>query len=168
MKERLFAPKPTPEVSIRWTSESRRPFVWGFTPPYSPPTESEPVLRYVDYSPSALATGFTNAVAPRPSEDNAVFLVEKNEDVVFTAYQNFNDTKAFPVFWEWSFGDGKRAYGEQVVHSYDLLAPQQGVQVVLTVTDNKGRKWRARQQMYVVEPDITPVLIDLDSLLVSS
>lgn len=168
MKERLFAPKPTPEISIQWSSDKRRPLIWGFTPPYSPPTESDPVLRYVDYSENVLDGDFNDPIAPRPSGDNAVFVVDKGEQITFSTYQNFEDTKCFPVFWEWSFGDGKRAYGKDVTHIYDLLAPQKGVQVVLTVTDNKGRKWRARQQMYIVAPDVTPVFIDLDSILVSS
>jgi hypothetical protein len=168
MKERIFAPKPTPDVSIRWRSNKRKPFVWGFTPPFEAPTEANPVLRYVDYSAETLSANVEDPIAPRPDEDNAVFVVEKGEMISFEAHQQFADTKCFPVFWEWAFGDGARAYGEQVTHAYEILAPQQGVQVVLTVTDNKGRKWRARQQMYVVVPETTPVLIDLDSLLVSS
>jgi hypothetical protein len=168
MKERFFAPKPTPEVSIQWSSDSQNPLIWGLgSPPYGTPSESDPILRYVNYGASELDDNFEDAIAPRPSGDNAVFVVDINSEVVFTAHQNFQDTKCFPVFWEWSFGDGFRAYGEQVSHTYSILAPE-GVQAVLTVTDNKGRKWRARQQMYVVVPSVMPVLIAPDSLVVVS
>lgn len=168
MKKGIFAPKATPEVAIEWQSDTRRPFVWGLgTPPFEEPTESDPILRYVSYSSEALDAGIDDPVAPRPSGKKPIYLTEKGSNVVFSVRQSFKETKCFPVFWEWDFGDGYKAYGEQVSHTYSVIAPQ-GIQVVLTVTDNKGRKWRAREQMYVYAPSITPVLVDPRRILVSS
>ena len=164
-----FLPKPDPEVSIQWSSSIQRPFNWGLgSPPYSDAVSPEdPVLHFVDYSENSLNSRFSHPQAPRPDGSNAVFVTEIGTDIVFTAIYRFAETGCSPVFWEWNFGDGIRGYGVEVTHSYALPAPQ-GIQVVLTVTDTKGRKWRAREQVYVQERSITPVLISSDKLLIPS
>lgn len=140
-----FPPKAKPDVRIQWTSYLRRPLSWSIVP--------EPVgpAQVWDYDG-----------ASRP----AVYEIEVGEKVVFSAVTDFEDTGCIPVAWEWSFGDGRKAFGEQVVHAYTSPAPT-GIQAVLTVSDNKGRRYRARQAMYIEEFSVKPVLLSRDNLLVS-
>jgi PKD repeat protein len=47
----------------------------------------------------------------------------------------------------WDFGDGVKGYGNPITHTYKLsgISPQ----AVLRVTDNYGRRWFCRQQIYL-------------------
>lgn len=135
-----FPPRPKPEVKIEWFSHVRRPLEWSLGTEY-----------LFSYSQSSLQA--------RDLGKKPIFVTEVGIPVTFKAKQTFQETERFPVFWEWNFGDGLKGYGQEVQHVWSLAYPK-GTQVVLTVTDNKGAKWRTREPMYIEPPTITPVLID--------
>jgi hypothetical protein len=131
-----FRPRATPDVRIEYRS-SRTPFNWVL---------GDETVGY----------GKENFVGGRNfGAKNAVYFTELDQPVQFSAITDFSGTERFGVFWEWDFGDGFSFRGsEAAVHSYSLLSLEgrDTVQVVLTVTDNKGGKWRARAQVYLVIP----------------
>lgn len=97
-----------------------------------------------------------------------IYGVDADRLVTFEAVTDFTDTGCFPVAWEWSFGDGVEAYGVTVTHSYTTPCSE-GIQAVLTVTDNKGRKWRARAPMYIHESATKAMaVIDGDMIVLDS
>jgi hypothetical protein len=51
------------------------------------------------------------------------------------------------IEYYWDFGDGNFSYGNPATHTYKLsgLSPQ----AVLRVTDNYGRQWFCRKQIYL-------------------
>lgn len=144
-----FSPWPKPDISIEWFTHIRDPLSWSLgTPPNSTFEYGEADL---------IARGFNGK--------DPVFVTEVGEEIVFRVKEDFRQTRLFPVFWEWSFGDGVREYGREVRHVYSMPSPE-GIQVVLTVTDNKNRKWRAREQMYIQPESTRPVLVDWNDILV--
>lgn len=68
-------------------------------------------------------------------------------EITFTATATFFQSDENAISYLWDFGDGFQGYGESVAHSYALVNP---IQVVLTVTDNKGGHHRCRRQLYPV------------------
>jgi PKD repeat protein len=139
-----FKTKATPDVRIQWTTYTRQPLAWS-------------IIAHGGGSDIDFEYG--------PDSGNPFYKVEVEDPIFFSAYADFMDTGATPVAWAWSFGDGRRAFGEQVTHTYTSPVPT-GTQVVLTVTDNKGRKHRARQTMYIEDFSIRPMLLDYENLLV--
>jgi hypothetical protein len=137
-----FKAKATPDVRIKYKS-SRTPFAWLL-------------------GDTTIGYGKEDLIGPRDlGFKNAVYWTELDQPVWFSAITDFSGTDRFPVFWEWDFGDGfSFRNSETAVHSYSLLSLEgrDTVQAVLTVTDNKGGKWRARAQVYlVIPPEFKPV-----------
>jgi hypothetical protein len=56
-------------------------------------------------------------------------------------------TNLHVVEYYWDFGDGVTGYGSPVTHTYTLSGTSP--QAVLRVTDNYGREWFCRKQMYI-------------------
>ena len=66
-----------------------------------------------------------------------------NTEITFTA----SITGTVPVTYEWDFGDGEKAWGNPVVHTYIVENPK--CQSVLKVTDALGKSYYTRRQMYL-------------------
>jgi hypothetical protein len=157
-----YRPKPKPDVRIEWRDpRSQAVLEWSIVPEGA----GSPETFGYDLSDERSVT-LPNGDAANVPITEVVRYSEVGSLITFTAKHDFDGTESFPVFWEWSFGDGFRAFGEQVTHSYSSLSPSGQFQAVLTVTDNKGRKWRARRAMYIVPSTIKASLIGSDTLLI--
>ena len=66
-----------------------------------------------------------------------------NTAITFTA----STTGTTPVEYEWYFGDGEKAWGNPVIHTYIVQNPN--CQAVLKVTDALGKSYYTRRQMYL-------------------
>jgi hypothetical protein len=146
---RHFLPKAKPDVRIRWSANPNA------TTPLSWNTGDDTI----GYGPSDLTGDRAFGI------DNAVYSVDRNSLVTFFAVTNFKSTGSFPVAWEWSFGDGAEGYGESVTHAYSTVSTE-GVQAVVTVTDNRGRKWRARKQMYINQTAVRPMILATEDMVI--
>lgn len=76
--------------------------------------------------------------------------------VTFQAFVDFHDSARIAIEHLWDFGDGVLGWGSTVVHTYTTSIPF--VQASLRVTDDLGRRYYARQQIYLPsdEPDGDP------------
>jgi PKD domain len=156
-----YRPKPKPDVRIEWRDpRSQAILEWSIVPEGS----GSPETFGYDLSDERSVTLVDGDIIDVPTTE-VVNTSEVRSEITFTARCDFDGTESFPVFWEWSFGDGFRAFGEQVTHSYFTLSESGQFQVVLTVTDNKNRKWRARKAMYIVPSTVKATLIGNDTLL---
>ncbi|WP_100010048.1 FIMAH domain-containing protein [Lentibacillus sediminis] len=88
--------------------------------------------------------------------DTDSFSVHENEQVTFTATVQGVDG---PLAYDWSLGDGTKAEGSKVNHSYegpfisqDSAGPS-GYPVFLEVTDDQGRTYHATSYVEVTEPN---------------
>jgi len=71
-----------------------------------------------------------------------------NTAITFTFNEGlFQREGAVPVAYEWDFGDGEKAWGNPVVHTY--IVENTNCQAVLKVTDHLGKNHYTRRQMYL-------------------
>lgn len=149
--DRRLLPKPKPDVKIIWTSRAMSPLRWGTEGVYN----FDFRYGYEDFG-----------VPPRDlGPKGAVFTGVEGEEIIFEVETSFEETGRFPVEYEWSFGDGAEGHGKSFAHTYKAPS-EEGLQVVVTVTDNKGSKWRARKAIYISEGDNQPMMISDGELLV--
>lgn len=72
-----------------------------------------------------------------------------NTSITFTATVTLPSTppSLAVVEYYWDFGDGTFGYGNGATHTYTIA--NQNCQAVLRVTDNYGRHWFCRKQIYL-------------------
>jgi len=79
-----------------------------------------------------------------------------NTEITFTATASVSDADI--VEYKWDFGDGTEGWGNPATHEYSTWIDdgygsyQYSVQAVLRVRDSLGRKFYARQQIYLSNP----------------
>lgn len=112
---------------------------------------------------------YVYTVGGTPYYPTDAWLTPPNQPVTFTANVvepvGVNATEYY-----WTFGDGFDAYGPIVSHTY--LVPTPHTQVVLRVTDNLGRTYYVRRQMYFSDTlsdlvSITDSIVTVDLDVVS-
>lgn len=72
-----------------------------------------------------------------------------NTTITFTAAVTFYDAARSVVEYYWDFGDGISGWGSPATHVYKTGVVNKHVQAVLRVTDDLGRQYFNRKQMYL-------------------
>lgn len=126
-------PRPVPEIRFAWTplSVATTLTINGNVYPYD---VNEPVVGAPDQADLRNTT--------------------VNTEITFTADVRTPEGD-FIIEHEWDFGDGSKAYGEEVKHTYIVASPS--MRVVLCVTDNHGRRFCRGQNLRLVAAQRTVV-----------
>lgn len=83
--------------------------------------------------------------------------------ITFTATVAFTDPGRQVIEYHWDFGDGVNGWGNPATHIYK--GNSKHAQAVLRVTDDRGRQYYARKQMYIVLNANEPLTDEISLLL---
>lgn len=101
----------------------------------------------IDFTFAPHAGAYSYSVDGNVYSPSNAFLVNINTTITFTASAEFPDATSWATAYEWDFGDGIKGYGSPATHAYQTVNPD--IQVVLLMIDNHGKRWRARNQLYL-------------------
>lgn len=110
----------------------------------------------VSFTVSPVADQYTYTVGLTVYSPSNADVVNINADTTFVADARFPSPTRWATSYEWDFGDGAKGYGSTTTHSYLYTSPAASVQPVLTVIDNRGARWRARKELYLIDVPLVP------------
>lgn len=101
----------------------------------------------IDFSFTPTAGAFSYSVGNTVYTPANIYWVCADTVITFTASTIFDDEDEWALSYEWDFGDDSYGFGLTVTHQFKSNNAHN--QIVLTVVDNLGRRWRARKQIYL-------------------
>jgi hypothetical protein len=115
--------------------------------PALPPPQVAPSFDFVPKGAVFTYVAGQNSYVPVDGAGNFYYYVSTGNAVTFTASVAIPSGDISILEYYWDFGDGGTGYGSPVAHTYK--AGNLNIQCVLRVTDNYGRRFYFRKQMYV-------------------